>query len=76
MFDAVRGEVKLSDEEIHNEEIDWTKYGEPIEEEEVNLEKMDYLALFIASLQTIFLPFILFTIILLAIGIAIGVLWR
>jgi len=65
----------LSDEEIHEEEIDWWKYGEPKEDEEIKLEKMDYLALFIASLQTIFLPFILLAIVLLAIGVAIGLIW-
>jgi hypothetical protein len=42
------------------------------ERKEVRLEKKDYVAILIAALQTIFLPFIIIVIILFAIAILLG----
>jgi hypothetical protein len=59
-----------------NEEMDepeWDEYREYLEvtDEQVKLEGKDYIALFIASLQTIFLPIIIMMIVFFAIGMII-----
>ncbi|MHA3962917.1 MAG: hypothetical protein AM325_005180 [Candidatus Thorarchaeota archaeon SMTZ1-45] len=57
-----------------NEEMDepeWDEYRAYVDvtQEQVKLDRKDYVALFIASLQTIFLPFIIMMIVFFAIGI-------
>ncbi|MFX1560827.1 MAG: hypothetical protein ACFFBL_09580 [Promethearchaeota archaeon] len=57
-----------------NEEIDepeWDEYRAYFEmpQRQVKLEGKDYIALFIASLETIFLPFIIMIIVFFAIGL-------
>jgi hypothetical protein len=48
------------------EEIDWLEYAQAEEQAVRPLDSKDYVALFIASLQTIFLPLIVLIIVLLA----------
>ncbi|MGD9396483.1 MAG: hypothetical protein PVJ05_08660 [Candidatus Thorarchaeota archaeon] len=48
------------------EEIDWLEYAQAEEQAVRPLDGKDYVALFIASLQTIFLPLIILIIVLLA----------
>ena len=63
----------MSEEDVQEEPIDWSDFGEPKDKDDVKLEKLDYLAIFIASLQTTFLPFILMMIVLLMIGMLFGI---
>lgn len=53
-------------------DYDWRQYGDH-QAEVYHLEGKDYLAIFIASLQTIFLPLIILAIALLAIGLFVGI---
>ncbi|MFW9808675.1 MAG: hypothetical protein ACFFE6_04750 [Candidatus Thorarchaeota archaeon] len=53
------------------EEYDWRSYGEH-EETTVSLQGKDYLAIFLASLQTIFLPLIILIIVLFSFGLIFG----
>jgi hypothetical protein len=56
---------KLSEEK----DIDWLDYASQREEEaHRTLDRKDYIALFVASLQTIFLPLIVLIIVLLAVN--------
>ncbi len=49
------------------EEIDWMQYAVANEEESLRpLDGKDYIAIFVASLQTIFLPLIVLIIVLIA----------
>lgn len=48
------------------EEIDWLDYAQAEEQAVRPLDGKDYVALFIASLQTIFLPLIVLIIVLIA----------
>jgi hypothetical protein len=61
-----------SDEEQRqpeDEEIDWLRYAQREEQEALRpLDGKDYIALFIASCQTIFLPLIVLIIVMLAIN--------
>ncbi len=51
------------------EEIDWLQYAQREEQAALRpLEGKDYIALFIASCQTIFLPLIILVIVLLAVN--------
>ena len=61
--------------EQDSEEYDWRDYGEH-EEESVSLQGKDYLAIFIASLQTIFLPLIVLMIVLFGFGLIVGLFLR
>jgi hypothetical protein len=58
-----------TDDETNGPE--WDEYRAHIEEQQepVRLEGRDYIALFIASLETIFLPLIIMIIVFVAIGI-------
>jgi hypothetical protein len=53
-------------------DYDWREYGDH-ESRVEHLEGKDYLALFIASLQTIFLPLVILAVVLLAIGLFVGI---
>ncbi len=62
-FDDTQDEQKQSEER----EIDWLDYATTEEDQALRpLEGKDYIALFIASLQTIFLPLIILIIVLVA----------
>ena len=50
------------------QEIDWLDYAQQEEQALRPLDRTDYLALFIASLQTIFLPLLILIIVLFAIN--------
>ena len=51
------------------EDIDWLQYAQREEQDALRpLEGKDYIALFIASCQTIFLPLIILVIVLLAVN--------
>lgn len=61
------------DPSFENEEMDepeWDEYRAYLEvsQEQVKLDGKDYVALFIASLQTIFLPLLIMMIVIVAIG--------
>jgi hypothetical protein len=61
-------------DEDEEEEIDWLDYASQEEEQALPpLEGKDYLALFIASLQTIFLPLIILIIVLLATSVVLQI---
>ena len=51
--------------ETTEEEVDWLEYAQAEEQAIRPLDGKDYVALFIASLQTIFLPLIILIIVLL-----------
>ncbi|MFW9800061.1 MAG: hypothetical protein ACFFD9_06475 [Candidatus Thorarchaeota archaeon] len=51
------------------EDFDWSQYGEHDEPTHPPLDGKDYVALLIASIQTIFLPLVLLAIVLVSIGI-------
>jgi hypothetical protein len=61
----------MDDQENEKEEYDWSHYGDHDAKKLPPLEGKDYLAIFIASLQTIFLPLIILIFILL--GISLGI---
>ena len=61
--------------EQDSEEYDWRDYGEH-EEESVSLQGKDYLAIFIAALQTIFLPLVVLMIVLFGFGLIVGLFLR
>jgi hypothetical protein len=58
-----------SDENIQEEEeIDWLQYSQTEEQAIRPLDAKDYVALFVASIQTIFLPLVILVIVLLAVN--------
>ncbi len=54
--------------EPEEEEIDWLQYAQAEEQALRPLDRTDYIALFIASIQTIFLPLVVLVIVFLAIN--------
>ena len=56
------------------EEKHWSEYDKAGSSRQVSLDKTDYVALFIASLETIFLPLIMLVVMLVAIALAIRLL--
>ena len=55
------------DNEKQEEEIDWMEYASQQEEQALRpLDGKDYVAIFIASIQTIFLPLVILVIVLFA----------
>jgi len=61
-FEDIEEESNQSEEE----EIDWLKYAQAEEQAHRPLEGKDIIALFIASIQTIFLPLIVLIFVLIA----------
>jgi hypothetical protein len=61
-------EENQMDNEDQKEEIDWSMYGDHESSRHAALDRTDYVALFIASLQSIFLPLIILAIVLISIG--------
>ncbi|MFW9803989.1 MAG: hypothetical protein ACFFFC_15105 [Candidatus Thorarchaeota archaeon] len=50
------------------EEFDWSEYGDHQQSTHAPLDATDYVALFIAALQSIFLPLVILAVLLLSIG--------
>jgi hypothetical protein len=50
--------------ENDEEDVDWSEYEDDTRDNEVHLDTVDYVALFIAALQTIFLPLVILIIFL------------
>lgn len=50
--------------ENDEEDVDWSEYEDNTRDNEVHLDTVDYVALFIAALQTIFLPLVILIIFL------------
>ena len=63
------------EERAQNEEYDWRNYGDHDQSYSESLEAKDVLAIFIASLQTIFLPIVILCVAMLALGIAFGLIF-
>ncbi|MFX0108030.1 MAG: hypothetical protein ACFE7R_07090 [Candidatus Hodarchaeota archaeon] len=63
----------MMENEERDEDYDWAQYGDYESRSTTTLDKTDYIAIFIASLQTIFLPLVILAIVLLALGIFVGV---
>jgi len=57
------------------EEYDWRNYGDYGQTSSPDLDTKDVIAIFIAALQTIFLPLVILAASLLIIGIAIGLIF-
>ncbi len=56
-------------------EYDWRDYGDHDQSASTSLDGRDIVALFVAALQTIFLPLVILAISMLIIGIAIGLIF-
>jgi hypothetical protein len=50
--------------ENNEEDVDWSEYEDDTRDNDVHLDTVDYVALFIAALQTIFLPLVILIIFL------------
>jgi hypothetical protein len=61
------------EEDQSDEDYDWSIYDK--EDTAVHLEGKDYIALFIASLETIFLPLVIIIILLFVISITLSILF-
>jgi hypothetical protein len=57
------------------EEYDWRNYGDYDQASSPDLDGRDIVAIFIAALQTIFLPLVILAVSMLIIGIAIGLIF-
>jgi hypothetical protein len=70
---------KPEGEAEHTEEdIDWDEYAYRKTQREkpaIELDLTDYAALFLASLQTIFLPLVILSIVLLGFGLILGIIF-
>ena len=58
-----------------NQDYDWRNYGDHDRSSSPDLDAKDVLAIFIASLQTVFLPLIILAVAMLIIGVAIGLIF-
>jgi hypothetical protein len=58
----------MEDEETR-EEVDWSEYGDHQHSTHAPLDAKDYVAIFIAALQSIFLPLVILAVVLLSMGI-------
>jgi hypothetical protein len=68
----VDNERNPDEQEVREPEYDWSVYGDH-EQSTSSIDGKDILALFIAALQTIFLPLILLGIFLLGLGLVLGI---
>ena len=62
-------ENKDDNDQSEEQDIDWLQYAQQEEEPLRPLDRTDYLALFIASLQTIFFPLLILIVVLFAINL-------
>lgn len=70
---TIDDERELKEQEENERSYDWSEYGDH-EQASTPLEGKDVLAIFIASIQTIFLPLVILAIFLLAMGLIFGLL--
>ena len=70
-FDEDENEMEPTD----TEEYDWSNYGDYDRTSSPDLDSKDVVAIFIAALQTIFLPLVILAVSMLIIGIAIGLIF-
>ncbi len=63
----------MDEQDTEKEEFDWSNYGDHDAKKLPPLEGKDYLAIFIASLQTIFLPLVILIFILIGMTLALGI---
>jgi hypothetical protein len=70
---TIDDERETKEQEEYERSYDWSEYGDH-EQASTSLEGKDILALFIASIQTIFLPLVILAIFLVALGLIFGVL--
>ena len=70
MNNAIEETNDSQDQSEEQEDTDWEEHGRKLEEEQSlsPLDRTDYIALFIASLQTIFLPLVILIILLVAVN--------
>jgi hypothetical protein len=59
---------------VRDAEVDWSEYGDH-DQATTSLQGKDVIAIFIASLQTIFLPIVLLGVFMLIIGLIFGLLF-
>lgn len=62
-------ETNDSNDQSEEQDIDWLQYAQQEEQTLRPLDRTDYLALFIASLQTIFFPLLILIVVLFAINL-------
>ena len=60
--------------ENDEEDVDWEKYEEPETDDTVQLDSTDYVALFVAALQTVFFPIVILCIFLFCLVLVIRIL--
>ncbi len=70
---SIDDEKEFQENEAKEQDFDWSVYGDH-DQATTSLDGKDILALFLASLQTIFLPLVLLGLFLFIIGIVLGVL--
>ncbi len=63
-------QMSLSEDDRDEDEIDWSEYVPAEDEEDTGLElsATDYVALFIAALETVFLPLVILAVVLVALA--------
>jgi hypothetical protein len=61
-------EEQQMENEEQKEQLDWSKYGDHDASRHPSLDATDYVALFIASIQSIFLPLVILAAVLVSIG--------
>ena len=66
---------ELHEESTENQEYDWREYGDHDQSSSQDLDAKDVIAIFIAALQTIFLPLVILGVAMLIIGVAIGLIF-
>ena len=71
---SIDDEREYQENEENKSEVDWSVYGEH-DQTTTSLEGKDVLAIFLASLQTIFLPIVLLGVFLLIFGLIFGILF-
>jgi hypothetical protein len=60
--------------ENDEEDVDWSEYEEPVNDDVVHLDATDYVALFIAALQTVLLPIVILIIFLIGFVFIVSIL--
>ncbi|MGY5857944.1 MAG: hypothetical protein RTU63_01145 [Candidatus Thorarchaeota archaeon] len=68
-------EDEFPEETTETEEYDWRDYGDHDQSTSQDLDAKDVVAIFIAALQTIFLPLVILAVAMVIIGVAIGIIF-
>ena len=66
---------ETQEESPETQEYDWRDYGDHDQSTSPDIDAKDVVAIFIAALQTIFLPLVILGVVMLIIGIAIGIIF-